>query len=63
MEYGFYPYDLDNAALTKCANCGNEAPAGGLYSVANPSARLSAGSEVPAGECRACGALAYLKKD
>ena len=48
---------------TKCANCGEtttEKNIRPLYELPNLYARLDPGSEVPAGECRECGAFVYL---
>ena len=48
---------------TKCANCGEtttEKDIRPLYELPNLHERLDPGSEVPAGECRECGAFVYL---
>ena len=56
----FTPFDLDPSAPTQCGNCDATNPAGSLNPVRDPSSRLEAGGTVPAGECPACGCLAYL---
>ena len=48
---------------TKCANCGEtttQEDIRPLYELPNLYERLDPGSEVPAGECRECGAFVYL---
>lgn len=47
----------------KCDNCGLVTPEDKLNEIKDLSQRIDAGSEVPDGECPACGALAYLVDD
>lgn len=48
---------------TRCDSCGHETDEDkiiDLYEVKHLLTRIEAGQEVPAGECRKCGALVYL---
>lgn len=54
--------EVDPDAICECANCERQASARSLDFVDDPGLRLDAGGEVPAGQCPACGALAYLVK-
>lgn len=56
----FEPF-VESDQVCRCDLCGWEGTA--TMPIEDPSARLDAGSEVPAGECPECGALAYVVKD
>lgn len=44
----------------RCDNCGHEAHLSALDAITDAQERLTPGEETPAGQCPACGALAYL---
>lgn len=46
----------------RCDNCGKVAAIESLAPVEDLDCRVEAGGEVPAGQCRHCGALAYLMR-
>ena len=46
----------------KCDNCGKVSGEDDLNEIVRLYERVDAGDEMPAGECPACGALAYLVK-
>jgi len=51
--------------MTECDNCGakvTEQTLIPLHEVKHLFLRINPGNEIPAGECRECGALAYIVK-
>ena len=53
-------------AAVKCDNCGNVATIFDLVPLENVpdlTSRIDPGAEIPAGECRECGALSYLQTE
>jgi hypothetical protein len=53
----------DDDALAVCDNCLLRCAVSALDSIVDLGQRLDAGGEVPAGQCPACGALAYLRSE
>lgn len=51
----------DDSALCVCDNCQHECRADELEMVSDIQERITPGCIVPAGQCRECGALSYLK--
>lgn len=56
----FKPIHFEPAARVHCDNCGHETTANLCNAIRDPGDRLHAGEPIPAGECRECGACAYL---
>lgn len=52
-----------DATACRCDNCDWTGPASELDDIADVQERLDPGGTVPAGQCPACGALAYLKNE
>lgn len=63
MTTYFYPILLTEDAGAACANCEWEGNADDCNGIQDPSLRLNAGCEVPAGECPLCGCLAYVLRN
>ena len=56
------PIPMAEDVRAACDNCEWTGLAETCSDIRNPSQRLNAGSEVPAGECPVCGCLAYVEK-
>lgn len=54
---------VDPAAAAKCDNCEEIMNAGLLRPIKDAGMRLTAGEQIPAGECPDCGCCAFLLKD
>lgn len=50
-----------DATACRCDNCDWTGPASGLDDISDVQERLDPGGVVPAGQCPACGALAYAQ--
>jgi hypothetical protein len=55
-----YIQNIVQTAPCKCDDCNHECPASELEMITDIEIRLTAGSEVPAGECPKCFSLSYL---
>ncbi len=56
--------NIDEGLKARCDSCGAVYSADDLADIESPSARLTAGEEVPAGQCTdpECGALCYIER-
>lgn len=56
----FRPSLNDTAARARCDGCGEEFPANAAGEIVQAEWRLTAGEEVPVGECPDCGCCSFL---
>ena len=59
----FRPLLNDTAARARCDGCGEEFPAIAAGMIESAEQRLTAGEEVPVGECPACGGCSFLVQE
>ncbi len=57
------PLPMHEGQLASCDNCDWQGRAADCEPIRDPSERLNAGSEVPAGECPLCNCLAYVVQE